>query len=276
MDYPELNHVLIDMVPHMRNLTTGAAIAPSSKKVLLRDIVKKWEAAKHTTTDPLDHKTMSFDNRFPDVIQVLKDEVHAIAESEDPDQRKLITTDGKCAIPDIVAYALEEFLLRGHGSDSAPSIGKSEYGLYTMFQCRVGCRAQIESANMMKRHFEKDKIYGWPGYKHVFDLAQKNNQCNKKMKLPKPEPHFIIDPDFISLMEYMRNEEYNPGPYLLNKPTFTAGHRTRDVPHFKNEKYAPGTVGNWTGNLIVQLINNHPKHGNNRFSLAHIFKVRLD
>ena len=52
MDYTELNHVLIDMVPHMSNLTTGAAIAPSSKRVLLRDIVKKWEAAKHTTTDP--------------------------------------------------------------------------------------------------------------------------------------------------------------------------------------------------------------------------------
>jgi hypothetical protein len=126
MDHTELNHVLIDMVPHMSNLTTGAAIAPSSKKVLLRDIVKKWEAAKHTTTDPLDHKTMSFDNRFPDVIQVLKDEVHAIAESENPERRKLITTDGKCAIPDIAAYALEEFLLRGHGSDSAPSSGKSE------------------------------------------------------------------------------------------------------------------------------------------------------
>jgi hypothetical protein len=96
----------------MSNLTTGAAIAPSSKKALLRDIVKTWEAAKHTAIDPLDHKTMSFDNRFPGVIQVLKDEVHAIAESEDPDQRKLITTDGKCAIPDIIAYALEEFLIR--------------------------------------------------------------------------------------------------------------------------------------------------------------------
>ena len=84
MDYTELNHVLIDMVPHMSNLTTGAAIAPSSKKVLLRDIVKKWEAAKYTTVDPLDHKTMSFDNRFPDVIKVWKEEVHAIAESEDP------------------------------------------------------------------------------------------------------------------------------------------------------------------------------------------------
>jgi hypothetical protein len=31
MDFPELNHVLIDMVQHMRNLTTGAAVAPSSK-----------------------------------------------------------------------------------------------------------------------------------------------------------------------------------------------------------------------------------------------------
>jgi hypothetical protein len=72
----------------------------------------------------------------------------------------------------------------------------------------------------------------------------------------------------------MRNKEFNPAPYLLNKPTFTSGHRSRSAPHFKNQKYAPGTVGNWTGNLIGQLITNHPKHGNNRFSLAQIFKVR--
>jgi hypothetical protein len=116
---------------------------------------------------------LNWPDRFPDVIQVLKDEVHAIAESEDLERRKLITTDGKSAIPDIVAYTLEEFLLRAHGSDSVPSIGKSEYALYIMFQARVGCRAQIESANMMKRHFVKEKVYGWPGYKHVFDLAQK-------------------------------------------------------------------------------------------------------
>jgi hypothetical protein len=52
MDYTELIHVLVDMIPHMSNLnlTTGAAIAPSSKKVLAREIVRKWEAAKHTTT----------------------------------------------------------------------------------------------------------------------------------------------------------------------------------------------------------------------------------
>ena len=127
---------------------------------------------------------------------------------------------------------------------------------------------------MMKRHFVKEKVCGWPGYKHVFDLAQKSNRCNKKMKLAKPEPHFIIDPDFIALMEYMRNKEFNPGPFLLNKPTYTSGHRSRSAPHFKNQKYAPGTVGNWTGNLIGQLITNHPKHGNNLFSLAQIFKVR--
>jgi hypothetical protein len=70
----------------------------------------------------------------------------------------------------------------------------------------------------------------------------------------------------------MRNKEFNPGPFLLNNPTYTSGHRSRSAPHFKNEKYAPGTVGNWTGNLIGQLITNHPKHGNNHFSLAQIFK----
>jgi hypothetical protein len=169
---------------------------------------------------------MSFDNRFPDVIQVLKDEVHAIAESEDPERRKLITTDGKCAIPDIVAYTLEEFLLRAHGSDSAPSTGKSEYALNIMFQARRLPCTNRKCEHVMKRHFVKEAVYGWPGYKHVFDLAQKNNQCNKKMKLPKPEPHFIIDPDFIALMEYMRNKEFNPGLALLNKPTHTAGYRS--------------------------------------------------
>jgi hypothetical protein len=110
----------------------------------------------------------------------------------------------------------------------------------------------------------------------------KVNQCNKKMKLEKREPHFIIDPDFIALMEYMKymqNTEFNPGPALVNKPVFTQGQRFRAAPHFHEQRYAPipwATGLEYLSASSSSPIIYPPKHGNNRFALDQIFKVRTD
>jgi hypothetical protein len=55
MKYPELNHVLNDMMPHIKNPTTGGASAPTPKKIIARDIVTRGggHLSAHTTADPL-------------------------------------------------------------------------------------------------------------------------------------------------------------------------------------------------------------------------------
>jgi hypothetical protein len=69
--------------------------------------------------------------------------------------------------------------------------------------CTGACRAQQESASFLKRHFTKTNSYGWVCTVHQSDLTTKNVKMNKKIKLTKPEPHYIVDIDLIALLEYI-------------------------------------------------------------------------
>jgi hypothetical protein len=64
---------------------------------------------------------------------------------------------GKKAIPEITAYSIAQWLLTTNAPlPAVPSIGNSMYATFFMLAKRIGCRAQGECAQFMKRLFFQD------------------------------------------------------------------------------------------------------------------------
>jgi hypothetical protein len=106
---------------------------------------------------------------------------------------------------------------------------------------------------------------------HQSDLTTNNVKMNEKIKLAKPEPHYIVDIDLIALLEYLCNTMYNPGDTLLNHPEWHKASRDKTPPHFKHASYSPGTTGNWTQGKTKQFITNYPELSSQVLSLEQIY-----
>jgi hypothetical protein len=269
MSYIDMNFMLVDMIPTMKNLINGKVIAPGSKHTILQKISSDWTLANTSSADPLEIKTCAFDTRFPAVLAALKEEGAACARN--PDTQHLVIDQGKVKILDITAYSLIQWLLTSNGANASPSVGASMYAAYFMLQKRIGIRACQESANILKRHFTEDNSYGWPVLVQQSDLPTKNHKLDKKLKIVLPEKHYIVDPVLIALMKYLLNLKINPGETVFNHPLYGQGSRDRAWPHFKLTSYAGSTIGNWTQDKIKQYITNYPRLMTQPYSLAQIF-----
>jgi hypothetical protein len=183
MSYIDMNFMLVNMIPTMKNLINGKVISPGSKHTVLQKISQAWTRANTSSADPLGIKTCAFDTRFPDVLAALKEEGAACARN--PDTQHLFIDQGKVKILDITAFSLIQWLLRSNGADASPSVGASMYAAYFMLQKRIGIRACQESANILKRHFTEDNSYGWPVLVQQSDLPTKNHKLDRVSALTR-------------------------------------------------------------------------------------------